>query len=300
MRTVDWLLLFLLSFLWGGSFFFAAVAVREIPPLTLVLARVALAALILLPIAGALALPLPTDPAAWRGYALLALLNNVVPFSLIVYGQTRIASALAAVLNATTPLFTLIFARVFAGEPLTLAKIAGVFSGLAGVAILLGPAALTADAGSTLGALCVLGGALSYGLAALSMRRFRAVPPLLSATAQLVCSSLFLLPLALFVDCAWTLPLPSASAFAAVLGLALFSTALAYIVFFRIVSSAGASNVMLVTLLIPVTATGLGVGVLGERLAPNQLVGGLVIAAGLVVIDGRLVAWVARRRTRAA
>ncbi len=300
MRTTDWLLLLLLSLLWGASFFFAAVAVREIPPLTLVLARVALAALMLAPIARALGLSLPTGLAAWRAYATLAVLNNVIPFSLIVYGQTRIASGLASVLNATTPLFTLLVARAFAGEPLTLARLAGVLLGIAGVALLMGPDALSASAGSTLGMLCVLAAAFSYGLSACWMRRFKAVPPLVSAEAQLVASTVLLLPLAVLVDRSWSLPLPSGTAIAAVLGLAAFSTALAYIVFFRISATAGPSNVMLVTLLIPVTAAGLGAMVLGERLAANQVVGGLVIASGLAVIDGRLVGWLARRRASAA
>ena len=129
MRTTDWLLLVLLSVLWGGSFFFAAVAVRDIPPLTLVLARVALAAALLAPLARLLGLSLPRSLAAWRPYVVLALLNNLVPFSLIVYGQTHIASGLASVLNATTPLFTLMVARIFAGEPLTAARLGGVAAG---------------------------------------------------------------------------------------------------------------------------------------------------------------------------
>jgi drug/metabolite transporter (DMT)-like permease len=295
MRTTDWLLLLLLSLLWGATFFFVAIAVREIPPLTLVLARVALAALMLAPTARALGLALPTGLGAWRSYAALAILNNVIPFSLIFYGQTRIASGLASVLNATTPLFTLIVARLFAGEPLTMAKLGGILLGIAGVAILMGPDVLGANASSTMGMLCVLGAALSYGLSALWMRRLKETPPLVSAEAQLVCSTALLLPLAALADNFWALPIPSATAIAAVLGLAAFSTALAYIVFFRISATAGPTNVMLVTLLIPVTATGLGALVLGERLTLNQIAGALVIASGLIVIDGRFVGWLARR-----
>ncbi len=174
-----------LSLLWGASFFFAAVAVRDIPPLTLVLARVSIAALILLAIVRALGHTLPTGLAAWRSYAVLAILNNLIPFSLIFYGQTRIASALASVLNATTPLFALILARLFAGEALTAAKLGGVLLGILGVAILMGPAVLSANAGSTLGMLCVLGAAFSYGLSALWMRRLRDTPPMVSALSQL-------------------------------------------------------------------------------------------------------------------
>jgi drug/metabolite transporter (DMT)-like permease len=295
MRSIDWLLLVLLSILWGGSFFFVAIAVRDIPPLTLVLARVALAAALLSPVARLLGMSLPRSFVEWRPYVVLALLNNLVPFSLIVYGQTLIASGLASVLNATTPLFTLAVARVFAGEPLTSARLIGVVLGVAGVGVLIGLDALGGDRAGAIGMLCVLGAALSYGLSALWMRRLKGTPPLVSAQAQLLCSTALLLPVAGLVDRFWTLPMPGIPTVVAVLGLAAFSTALAYIVFFRISASAGPSNVMLVTLLIPVSGTTLGVLVLGERLAPHQIVGALVIASGLVVIDGRLIGWVSGR-----
>jgi drug/metabolite transporter (DMT)-like permease len=299
-RATDWLLLVLLSVLWGGSFFFVGVAVKELPPLTLVLARVALAAALLVPVARLLGLTLPRTARFWRSCVVLALFNNVIPFSLIVYGQQSIASGLASVLNATTPLFTLLVARAFAGEPLTAAKLGGVALGIAGVAVLMGPEALSADAGASIGMLCVLAAALSYGVAALWMRRFKAVPPLITAAAQLTCSTLLLLPLAGAVDRFWTLPGPSAAVTAALIGLAAVSTALAYIVFFRISATAGPTNVMLVTLLIPVSATALGTLVLGESLAPHQIAGALVIASGLAVIDGRVLGWMARRRESAA
>lgn len=294
MRATNWLLLIFLSVLWGATFFFAALAVQELPPLTLVLARVALAALILIPLVVAFGHPIPTTRAAWRPFAVLAVLNNVIPFTLIFYGQTRIASGLASVLNATTPLFTLVIARAFAGEQLAGNKIAGVLLGIAGVGVLMGPAAFDANSSSVIGMLCVLGGAMSYGFSALWMRRLRHVPPLVSAGAQLTCSTVMLLPIAGFVDRFWLLPAPSASVVAAVIGLAAISTALAYIVFFRISATAGPSNVMLVTLLIPVTATALGVLILDETLTANQIAGALVIASGLVIIDGRLLAWAGR------
>ena len=300
MRTTDWLLLVLLSVLWGATFFFVAIALQDLPPLTLVFARVALAALILAPIARMLALSWPADLTTWRAYAVLAVFNNMIPFGLIFYGQTRIASALASVLNATTPLFTLIVARIFAGEALTSAKICGVLLGILGVGVLMGPDALSNNSTSTIGILCVLGAALSYGLATLWMRRLAEVAPLISAEAQLVCSTFMLLPLAALVDRFWELPVPGVTAIAAVLGLAVFSTALAYIVFFRINATAGPTNVMLVTLLIPVTATGLGALVLGERLSLNQIVGALVIASALLVIDGRLLGRLTRQRATEA
>jgi drug/metabolite transporter (DMT)-like permease len=296
MRTTDWLLLVVLSVLWGATFFFVAVALQDLPPLTLVLARVALAALMLAPVVRILGLAWPSRLTTWRAYTVLAVFNNVLPFSLIFYGQTRIASALAGVLNATTPLFTLIVARLFAGEPLSPAKVCGVVIGIAGVGVLMGLDAASADASTTIGMLCVLGAAASYGLATLWMRRLKELPPLVSAEAQLVCSTLMLLPLSAVVDRFWELPMPGPTAMAAVLGLAAFSTALGYILFFRLNASAGPTNVMLVTLLIPVTATGLGALVLGERLVPNQIAGALIIASALLVIDGRLIGWLWRLR----
>jgi drug/metabolite transporter (DMT)-like permease len=224
----------------------------------------------------------------------------VVPFTLMVYGQQRIASALAAVLNATTPLFTLVIARLVAGEVLTPNKLAGVLLGIAGVAILMGPEALTANAASVLGMLCVLGTAFFYGLSALWMRRLREIPPLVTSAAQLTCSTVLLLPLAAFVDRFWLLPMPSTEALLALAGLAVLATALAYIVFFRISATAGPSNVMLVTLLIPITATLLGVLILGEAFTPSHAIGALVIASGLIVIDGRLVTRVSGRAAAAA
>jgi drug/metabolite transporter (DMT)-like permease len=295
MRTIDWLSLVLLSVLWGATFFFVAIALRDIPPFSLVLARVAIAALVLVAIGHLLGSKLRDTLSAWRSFAVLAFFNNLVPFSLIAHGQTRIASGLAAVLNATTPLFTLLVLRVFAGEPLTPAKVGGVLLGIAGVGILMGPEAMAADLASTLGMLCVLGAALSYGVSALCMRRLAGTPPFVSAQAQLVASSLLLLPVAAVADRFWTLPMPGGASIAAVLGLAVVSTGLAYILFFRISAAAGPANVMLVTLLIPLSATALGTLVLGERFAAHQVLGGLVIAAGLLVIDGRLAARLGRR-----
>ena len=286
MRAHNWLLLVGLSVLWGGTFFFIAIANPHVPPFTLVLARVGIAALALVPLVLMLGYRLPSG-GAWRVFIVQAVINNVIPFVLIVYGQRHIASGLAAVLNATTPLFTLIVLRVFAGETLTLTKLLGVLLGVGGVAVLIGPA-INADASSVLGMLCVLGAAVSYGFSALWMRRLRDIPPLVSSAAQLTCSTVLLLPLAALADRFWLLPVPAAPAIFAIVGLALFSTALAYIVFFQISASAGPSNVMLVTLLIPVTATALGVLALGETPTAGQIAGALIIASGLIVIDGRL------------
>jgi drug/metabolite transporter (DMT)-like permease len=283
----DWALLVLLSILWGGSFFFTGVAVRELPPLTIVLARVAIAAILLLPVLWAHGARLPANPAGWMPFLVMGLLNNVIPFSLIVSGQTQIASGIASVLNATTPLFTVLVMAASGDEPLAVRRVVGVLAGLAGVIILRGHG-LEFTGGETLGMLLCLGGALSYGFSGLWGRRKLAdVPPLTSATCQLICSSVVMLALAGVIERPWLLPAPSLLTWLALLGTAALSTALAYVVFFQILVRSGASNVMLVTLLIPVTAILLGHFLLGEPLETREVIGAIVIGCALLIVDGR-------------
>lgn len=294
MHRHDWLLLFLLSVLWGGSFFFNGVALRELPPLTVALARVALGALCLLIVLKPLGGSLPKRAADWLPFAIMGLVNNVIPFSLFLTAQTTISSGLASVLNATTPLFAVLVMAVSGEERLTGRRIAGVLIGIGGVALLRGPG-LSAE-NQTLGIALCLGAALSYGFSGYWGRRALAgVPPLTSATAQLVCSTPVMAIIAASVERPWTLPMPGLATWAALAGLATLSTALAYILFFRILNRSGAVNVVLVTLLIPVTAILLGVWILNEPLSVNEVVGALVIAASLIVIDGRALSWVKNR-----
>ena len=283
----DWSLLGVLSILWGGSFFFNGVALRELPPLTLVLLRVALAALILLPALRAYRIEFPRGLSGWKPFVAVAFFNNVLPFSLIVMGQTFIASGLAAVLNATTPLFTVLVMAAAGKERLQARRVAGVIAGLIGVIILRGDVGAATTEGT--GILLCLGAAFSYGLAALLARRHLAKsPPLATATFQLMASSAMMGVVAGIFERPWRLPMPGAVTWLAVLGLAALSTALAYLVFFQILRRSGATNVMLVTLLIPVTAILLGYLVLGETISPREIIGALVIGSALLVIDGRV------------
>jgi drug/metabolite transporter (DMT)-like permease len=218
----------------------------------------------------------------------MGIINNVVPFSLIFWAQQEIGAGLAAVLNATTPLFTLILAHLLTrDEPLKPNALAGILLGMAGVAILVGPAGLHSFGAPVLPQLAVLGAAFSYGLAGIWGRRLRGYPALTSACCQLTGSSLVLLPAMLLLDRPWTLPMPSQTVIAAMIALALVCTALAYVIFFTIVKRAGATNVMLVTLLIPPSAIGLGAIVLGETLDAREIAGAAVILVGLLIIDGR-------------
>lgn len=284
----DWSLLGLLSILWGGSFFFNGVVLRELPPFTLVLLRVLLAAMILLPVLCVQRLPFPKGWTGWRPFFLVALFNNVLPFSLIVTGQLYIPSGLASILNATTPLFTVAVMALAGEEELIVRRVAGVIVGLVGVVILRG-GGLGFASGQGLGVLLCLAAALSYGISALIARRALSdSPPLATATFQLMASSLMMLVVAGIFERPWQLPMPDTVTWFALLGLAGLSTALAYIVFFQILRRSGATNVMLVTLLVPVTAILLGSLVLGEQISPREIAGALVIGSALLLIDGRV------------
>ncbi len=279
-----WIWLLSLSVLWGGSFFFAKVAIGELRPFTVVFARVALAALALdLVLVARAANPFRRN-APWPAYFVMGFLNNVLPFSLIFWGQTEIASGLASVLNATTPLFTLLVAHWLTDdEKIDAGKVAALLAGFAGVTVLVGPDLLI-DGTSVWGELACLGAALSYAFAGLYGRRFKAlnIAPLEAAAGQVTASAVLILPIMLAVDRPWMLSAPpSPSVWLALGGLALLSTALAYVLYFRILAAAGATNLLLVTLLIPVTAILLGAAVLGERLQPRHFAGMALIGLGL-------------------
>jgi len=291
----EWVLLLALSILWGGSFFFFKVLVAELPPLTVVLGRVGLAALALNAVLLVRGDPMPTSPRLWGAFLIMGLLNNVVPFTLIVFGETRISSGLASILNATTPIFAVLAAHALtANEKLTWAKGAGVLLGFLGVAVLIGPGILSSVGDNDiLGELCCLLAALVYAFAGIYGRRFRGLAPLKIATGQVTASTAVLLPMSLLIDRPWSLPAPSATAWAALAAIALLSTALAYMIYFRILAAAGATNLLLVTFLLPISALLLGSAFLGEAITPQSIAGMALIGLGLAAIDGRL--WRAAR-----
>jgi len=303
MSAYEWAMLISLSILWGGSFFFVGVLVDDLPPFTIVGLRVGMAALALHLVLLVQGNPLSGGLKLWGAFFAMGVLNNLVPFTLIVWGQGYIASGLASILNATTPIFTVVVAHLFTGdERLSPARIVGVLAGVAGVAVMIGPEVFEGLGTNVLAQLAILGAALSYAFAGVFGRRFQrlGVKPLHTATGQVTASSVLLLPLALFVDRPWTLEMPGPGAWAAMIGLAVLSTALAYILYFRILATAGATNVLLVTLLVPVSAIILGVLFLNETLDAKSLAGMALIALGLAVIDGRLLQafkrrWLARR-----
>lgn len=291
MSATEWAVLFVLSMLWGGSFFFTGVALTALPPFTLVVLRVGLAAVILNLAVPMLGLRMPRDIRTWAAFVSMGVLNNVVPFCLIVWGQTHIASGLAAILAATTPLFTVVVAHLLTqDERMTTNRLSGVLVGLLGVAVMVGPSALVGLGSDVLAQVAVLGAAASYACAGVYGRRFRrmGVQPLATAAGQVTASALVLLPVALAVDRPWTLAMPGVPVWGAVLGIATLSTALAYVLYFRLLATAGATNLSLVTFLVPLSAILLGSLILGERLDARHYFGMALIGGGLAAIDGRL------------
>ncbi len=294
----DWSLLAALSVLWGGSFFFNGVVLKELPPLTVVLLRVALAAMILLPVLRAYQIRFPVGLSGWKPFFAIALLNNVLPFSLIVIGQTYIPSGLASILNATTPLFTVLVMAAAGDEKLHARRVVGIVTGLIGVIILHGQDVHGQgvhgqdpgfQSGEGVGILLCLAAAFSYGLSALYARRkLSNSPPLATATFQLLASALMMTIVAAVFERPWQLPMPGVTTWLAMIGLSALSTALAYIVFFQVLRRSGSTNVMLVTLLIPVTAILLGYLVLGESISLREIIGALVIGSALLLMDGRV------------
>lgn len=293
MNLREWIILIALSVLWGGSFFFVGVAVTELPPLTLVALRVGIAAAALWTIALIMGLTIPKCPRIWFAFLGMGLLNNVIPFVLIVWGQTQIASGLASILNATTPLFTVIVAgMVLADERATVSKLMGVVIGFFGVAVMIGLPEVGAgnEGASLIAQVAILVAALSYAFAGVYGRRFKkmAVNPLITAAGQVTASTVIMIPIAMLYDGPFDISAPSMQSWVALLGLGILSTALAYVLYFKLLESAGATNLLLVTLLIPVSAIVLGALFLNETLHTYHFIGMAFIAVGLSAIDGRL------------
>jgi drug/metabolite transporter (DMT)-like permease len=295
MDSTEWGLLVLLSVLWGGAFFFAGVALKELPPLIIVFVRVALGALFLLPLFWFYGHKLPSTVQEWMPFFVMGLVNNVVPFYFQFVALTIITVGLISIINAMAPLFTVIVLAGFGDEKLTLNRVVGVVLGVLGVAVLRGIEE-PLDGLKTLGIGLGLVAPLSYGFAALWGRRhLRNVAPLKSATCQLICSGVVMLFVVVIFEEPWALEAPTSYVWLSLIGLTLFGTALAYIVFFEILVRAGPSNVMLVTLLIPVSAIFLGAAFLDEPVSEKEIVGALIIGMGLLFVDGRIPKAVQRR-----
>ena len=299
MNGSDWLIMLVLAVIWGGAFFFIGVAVRHVPPLTYVWLRVTIAAVALWIFVKARGGSLDLPRQVWGSIVLLAILNNALPFTLFGWGQTHIASGLASILNATTPIWGVLVAHFFTvDERMTSRKIAGVLLGFGGVATMIGPSLLSDIGSGALAQLACVGAALSYAFAGVWARRFKrlGISPLSITTGQLTAAAIVMLPVSMLAEHPWTRALPPMSAWAAITALAVLCTAFGYVLYFRLIEQAGATNALLVTLLVPPVAILLGGLFLGESLAPQDFAGLALIALGLAAIDGRALSLLGRRR----
>jgi drug/metabolite transporter (DMT)-like permease len=296
MGIKEWGLIFILSIIWGGSFFFVGIAVKTMTPLTIVLCRVGFASIILLLIVSLTGKKMPISPGLWGAFFIMGALNNLIPFSLIVWGQTHIDSSLASILNATTPIFSVVLAHFLTRkEQLTFNRIMGILIGWIGVTVLIGIESLKGFGIEGLGQIAVLGAGFFYSCAAIYGRRFSGMDPVVVSTGMLCGSTIMMIPMVLLIDQPWNLN-PSATTWAALFGLSAVSTSLAYIIYFRVLASAGATNLLLVTFLVPISAILLGVIILGERPGWNAFGGMALIFLGLIAIDGRLLQRVKRKK----
>ena len=290
-------LLLALAAVWGGSFFFAEIALREVPPLTITLHRVVWAVPVLFLVVWWQGIRFPRSVKAWLCYLVMGALNNAIPFSLIFWGQVSIESGLASILNGTTAVFGAVVAGIFlADEPLTARKIVGAFFGVFGVAAIMGLDALTNFDLRNLAQLAILGAALSYAFASVWGKRFLSgYPPIMNAFGMLVGSTFLMIPIALYSDGLPAFDL-SGGVWASLLAVSILSTAVAYLLYFEILVRAGSANLMLVTLLIPPVAVGLSFTFLGERLGAEAGLGFALIAVGLVITDGRVLSRLGGKR----
>jgi drug/metabolite transporter (DMT)-like permease len=299
MSATDWLLLLILSVLWGGSFYFAKIAVLEIPPLTLALGRVGIAALALAIFARAIGEAFPRDGATWRNLTVMATFNNVLPFTLLFWAQIHMTIGLASIFNATSPLFGVLAAHLMThDDKFSAGRAVGLVAGFAGVVVLVGPDMLNELGSNVLAEFACLAAAASFAVGAVLARRVRGLPPVMMATGQLTMSTVLLLPVVLLFDRPGTLLTASRTAIWAMLALALLSSALAYLIYFRLIARAGATNALIVTFLVPVSAILLGFLLLNEIVDARQLAGMTAIFIGVAAIDGRLPRFIGRTLRR--
>lgn len=292
MGSTEWLLLVILSVIWGGSFFFAKIALVEIQPLMLVFLRVTLAAIALFLIIKFSHQSIPTSMRVWKPFLIMGVLNNLIPFSLLFWSQGHISSSLASIFNASVPIFTIVIAHFTTeDEHISKQKALGVLLGLLGVALMIGVDIKTdVNIWIILAMLACVGAAFSYGCASVYGRSFQQlqVEPIVVAFGQVTASALIMFIWLMLTGTKLTIMTLSSATIGSVLALALVSTALAYVIFFRILAKGGATNVSLVTFLMPVNAIILGVTFLNEQLKLSHIIGMFIIFMGLIAIDGRI------------
>jgi len=288
MKNLDWLRLAALSVLWGLTFLFVSLSLRGFPEFSVVFLRVFLGAVTFWLLVLATRTRMPRDWRTWRAFLVMGLFTNAIPFSLITWEQTQVEGGIASIINATTSFFVVVLAHFLTkDEKLSVRKAAGVLIGLFGAYVLLRPELGGGMSMRGLGQIAGLAASVCLALGAIYGKRFRHLSPMQTATGMLTCSSAALFPFALVIDRPWTLS-PDVAAVGAIAGLVLLSTVLAYLLYFGVLRSAGATNLLLVTLLMPVSAHILGAVFLDERLYATSVAGMVFIVFGLGIIDGRM------------
>jgi drug/metabolite transporter (DMT)-like permease len=266
-------LLALLATLWGGSYTFIKLGVATIPPITLIAARTLIAGVLLLAIMRWREIGLPRDIATWRRFLFQAGLNSVIPFTLIAWAERSLDAGLATILNSTSPIFTfLLTVAITRHEPATARRLFGVLAGMAGICLIVGVQALSGLGEQLAAQLATVTATVCYAGAAIFSRGFKGLDPMAPAAGSMICGAAILIPISLVVDRPWTLA-PSMGSLLALLGLAVFSTALAFAIYFRLIQTLGSVGTTAQAYLRVPIGVALGVGFLGESLSPTAWVG---------------------------
>lgn len=296
MGRKEWGLLLLLTVIWSSSYLFAQLAMDDVPVVIIVFGRVALAAAALWIVIVALGIRLPGDRRVIGRLCVLGLFNNALPFTFVFTAQETTPTGVVAVMIAATPLVGVLLAHwMTTDERITVARLTGALLGLGGVAVMIGPGALAGFGGNTVAELLMVLATLCFAFSPLYARRLYGTEPLIVAAGQLTAASLFMAPVVLLFAPPWALPMPGWGSLASLATLAFVCTAIPYVLYFRLLARAGATNVVLVTILSPPGAMLFGATILGETLSASQLAGFALVAFGVAVIDGRPLAWLRRR-----
>ncbi|NLF95210.1 MAG: DMT family transporter [Candidatus Riflebacteria bacterium] len=288
MQNKDWFWLIILSIIWGSAFMFIKIALRELSPFMIVFGRLVASAVIMLLACRVAGAQLPSERKLWLSLGFLGVVNTALPFFLVAWAQQHIDTATASILNATSPVFVMILAHFFtADEKLTMRKIAGVSLGIAGIVVMVLPSITNGIVLAGMAQAAMLGATFNYAVGGIYARRFKSLHPMVVSGISLLGASIFLSPGLLYFD------LPALAGlhlktFMAVAVLAVFCTGAAFIIYYRVIASAGATNALLVTLMIPVSALLFGVFLMGEQLKIYDVFGMLLIFSGLLIIDGRI------------
>lgn len=280
----DLILLLTLSTLWGASYTFIKIGVETIPPVTFIAARTLIAGSILIAILRLRGLSLPSDPAIWRRFMLQACLNSVIPFTLIAWAEQTVDAGLATILNSTTPIFAfLLTVSITRHEPVSGRKLFGVAAGLAGICLIIGVEALEGVGRDLWSQLAILLASVAYGGAAIFGKNFRGLDPMMPAAGSMISGAVLLVPVSLVADRPWTLS-PSADSVLALLGLSIFSTALAFAIFFRLVQTLGSVGTTSQAYLRVPIGVGIGVIFLGETVSQTLWIGLACVIAGVAAM----------------